>query len=435
MNSPTACIKCGSELSPGQSYCQRCGTPLNDPSANIGRVAQPTTRGGGFKRFLKWGGIGCGGFVALFVMLGIFGAIVGTEGDNGDSTVKIVPDATNTLDATTDSPGRVSTATPAPSLSSTTIPTPSPVPTATQTPKPTATATPVPIQMGLEAFLGEYDQNKVRANARLRYRENEKTPVTTSGIVDEVEELYVILTPSLEQYWSQSLYCYYADTEAALQLTKGQRVSLTGRVSGTDGYSSRVYMFGCKFQGMQLETNPTVSIQELRQNVVQVFCTRGSIFSSELMGTGIIVDAEEGIVLTVHHVVADENECSSIEVQLQGSEGRISAMPVKHCASIDRARLSISAMALSDLSLQPIYRAAAPAQTDQEIHFWGYGSGELRMETGIVQDVLGKDVIADAYAVPGDSGSPVFDENGHLLGTMSRSNRSDRAVFTGDECQ
>ena len=430
MNSPTACIKCGGELSLGQSYCQRCGTPQNDPSANIGRVAQPTTQGGGFRKFLKWGGIGCGGFVALFVMLGIFGAIVGTEGDNDNSAVKIVPDATSTLDAAADSPGRISTATPEPTLISTTTP----VPTATPTPMPTATATPVPIQMGLEAFLDQYDQNKVRANARLRYKENGRIPVTTSGIVDEVEELYVILTPSLQQYWSQSLYCYYADTEAALQLTKGQRVSLTGRVSGTDGYSSRVYMFGCKFEGMQLETNPTVSIQELRKNVVQVFCTRGSIFSSELMGTGIIVDAKGGIVLTVHHVVADENECSSIEVQLQGSEDRIPATPVKHCASIDRARLSISAMALSDLSLQQIYRAAAPAQTDQEIHFWGYGSGELRMETGIVQDVLGKDIVADAYAVPGDSGSPVFDENGHLLGTMSRSNRSDRAVFTGDEC-
>ena len=56
------------------------------------------------------------------------------------------------------------------------------------------------------------------------------------------------------------------------------------------------------------------------------------------------------------------------------------------------------------------------------------------MDMGVVVDVRGDDAVTDAYAVPGDSGSPVFDEYGHLLGTMSRSNRSDRAVFTGDVC-
>ena len=174
--------------------------------------------------------------------------------------------------------------------------------------------------------------------------------------------------------------------------------------------------------------------QELRNNIVQVFCLSGSIFSPGYKGTGVIIDAEEGVVLTVHHVIADENECEKIELELPGLESRVLATTVKHCASIDRARLRISPQVLAGRSLQPIYRAAAPAQTDQEIYFWGYGPGELRMETGIVKSVLSKDIVTDAYAVPGDSGSPVFDENGHLLGTMSRSNRSDRAVFTGDEC-
>ena len=193
-------------------------------------------------------------------------------------------------------------------------------------------------------------------------------------------------------------------------------------------------MFACEFEGIQLEANPIVLAQKLRTNVVQVSCLSGSIFSTGYKGTGVIIDAEEGIILTVHHVIADENECDAIEVELPGIESRMPATTVKHCASIDRARLRISPQALSSLTLQPIYRAAAPAQTDQEIYFWGYGLGELRMETGIVKAVQGKNIVSDAYAVPGDSGSPVFDENGHLLGTMSRSNRSDRAVFTGDEC-
>ncbi len=419
------CSKCGSETTPGQSFCQRCGAALNATTASSARVTYPTAQRGGFGKFLKWGGIGCGGFIAFFVILAIVGSIIGTESENNTSTVRMTPDATSTVVATS-----------APTQISTAIPTPTPMPTAPPTPTPTSvpTPTPVPIQLELSAFLEEYYQNKVRANAKFRYLENGKTTVSTSGFVDEIKEHYVILTPSLGEYWSQRLYCYYADTRTALQLTRGERVSVIGRVSGDGGYSSRVHMFGCRFEGMQLETNPRLSIEDLRANVVQVFCLSESLFSSGSRGTGIIVDAKEGLVLTVHHIVADENECETIEVQLQGSENRITATPVKHCASIDRARLRIPPAALLWSSLQVTYRATAPAQIDQEIYFWGYGPGELRLASGVVTDVLREDVVTDAYAVPGDSGAPVFDENGHLLGIMSRSNRSDIAVFTGDDC-
>ena len=434
------CISCGGEVSQDNSYCQNCGTSLANAPTNIDPIAQPTQKAGCFRKILKWGGIGCGGLIGLFVILIIIVAIAGTTGNNEDSAEKIVPDATNGLGATAGAPSRTSTSAPAPAPIPTTTPNPTPIPTTTPnptpiptttpnpTPIPTATPTPVPIEMELADLLHEYDQNKVRANTRLRYRENGKIPVSTSGNVSQVEELYVIVTPTQEQYWSQGLYCYYADTRTALHLTKGQFVSVTGRISGMGGYSSRIHMFACQIEGMQLETKPTVSAQGLQASVVQIFCISSSLFSSGSKGTGIIMDAEEGIVLTVHHVIADENECRTIEVQLQGIESRISATAVKHCASIDRARLRISSQALSALSLQPIYRAAAPAQIDQEIYFWGYGPGELRMGTGIVKDVLGKNIVTDAYAVPGDSGSPVFDENGHLLGTMSSRLRKNDSV-------
>ena len=386
---------------------------------------------------MKWTGIGCGGLVGLFVLLIIIGLIASAGGDDTEeeSVAKAGSDREAKLATTapqTRTPADMPTPTPMPGA----VPTPTPMPTVvpTPTPMPTATPTPMPIQMELTELLEEYDQNKVRANTRLRYQENGKIPVSTSGYVDEVEELYVVVTPSQERYSSERLYCYYADTRAALHVTKGQLVSVTGRVRGEDGYTSRVYMFACEFEGIELDKNPAVSAQELRQNAVQVFCISDSIFSPGYKGTSVIIDAQEGIILTVHHVVADENECASIEVELPGIEDRVPATTVKHCASIDRARLRISPQALSGLSLQPIYRSAAPAQTDQEIYFWGYGPDELRMGTGTVMDDFGEDIITDAYAVPGDSGSPVFDEYGHLLGTMSRSNRSDRAVFTGDEC-
>ncbi len=441
------CTNCGGEISQGDSYCQHCGTSLANASVNIDPIAQPTQKGDGSRMTF----IGCLGLIlkliGLFLilcMLLFIVAFISYLGDNDNSTEEIVSDETNRVGTTAGLPSRTPTAAPALAPISTTTPRPTPISTATSTPTPiptaTSTPTPLPIQMELTKLLDEYDQNKVRANTRLRYQENGKAPLSTSGYVSEVEELYVSLAPTQEQdWWYEGLDCYYADTRAALHLTKGQLVSVIGRVSGTDEYTDQITMFGCEIEGIEFEKKPTVSAQKLRRNTVQIYCISDSIFSDDYQGTGVIIDAREGFVLTVHHLVADENECKTIEVYVQGIEDNLTATSIKHCASIDRALLRISPQSLSALFLERIYRAAAPAQVDQEIFFWGYGPGRVmypnaRMETGIVKDTLWGDITTDAYAVPGDSGSPVFDENGHLLGTMSRSNRSDRAVFTGDEC-
>lgn len=421
----THCAECRGELAQDAAYCRHCGAVQKNIPTNVVPTLRTTQTGGGFRKVMKWIGIGCGGSIGLLIVLIVIGLIanaVQNDSEAKPSVAKAKPEHTTKVETTVPPTRGYAGSNP----DATSAP--------TSTPVPTATPTPAPIQIGLKELLGEYDQNKVRANTRLRYQENSKIPVSTSGYVDEVEESYVVLTPSQERYSSERLYCYYADTRAALQVTKGQLVSVTGRVRGEDGYSSRVYMFACEFEGIELDQNPRVSAQALRQNAVQVFCVSDSIFSPSYKGTGVIIDAEEGLILTVHHVVADENECKAVEVELPGIEDRVLATTVKHCASIDRARLRVSPQALSGLSLQPIYRSTAPAQADQGIYFWGYGPGELRMGIGIVIDVVREDIITDAYAVPGDSGSPVFDEFGHLLGTMSRSNRSDRAVFTGDEC-
>ena len=419
---PTPCPVCRRTNRVGARFCTACGTALT-------QVAQPPQTGNARRtlrnRRLKRAGIGCGSLVVLVVVLIVLAAIIDSEiGDSeGPDQARIANPEPSPV------PERAElTPTPMPTATLT------PVPTATPTPLPTATPAPMPIRLELARLLNEYDKNKVRADTRLRYRENGKIPVTTSGYVYEVEELYVVISPEREEYSSQNLYCYYADVRFALDVTKGQRVLVTGRVTGTEGYSSRVNMTACEFEGLSYKKNPSVQAQELRRNVVEVFCTSGSFFSSGYKGTGVITDAQEGTVLTVHHVVEDGNECEMVEVKAPGIDDRMPATVVRHCASIDRARLQVAPEALAGLSLQPIFRAAAPARPDQEIYFWGYGPGELRMESGIVRDVRGDNIVTDAYAVAGDSGSPVFDEYGHLLGTMSRSNRSDISVFTGNEC-
>ena len=299
---------------------------------------------------------------------------------------------------------------------------------------PTATPIPMPISIELADLLNEYEQNGVRANARFRYQANGKTPVMVTGYVDDIEPLYVDLVPTQAEFHIQNVRCSYADVRVALQLTKGQLVSVLGKVQGED--LRGVKMFGCEFQGVGVESAPRMAAHEVRQNVVQVFCVSDSPSGASYVGSGIILDAGEGRLLTVHHLIEEANECKTIELEVPGLAGRVPATVVKHCASIDRALLSVAPQQLAGLSLPRIVRAAAPAAVDQDIYSWGYGEGELRMITGMVRTIFfDEDYVTDARFVPGDSGSPVFNEYGHLLGTVSRSNSSDRAVFTGDECK
>ncbi len=338
--------------------------------------------------------------------------------------------------ATTRSIGAVTrlTSTPTPALTPTATATPIP----TATPVPTATPTRPPIVMQIGSLLNEYTENKVRANSRLRYQENGKIPVTLSGYVSEVDELHVDIQPrQLNRELSyRGVNCYYSNVEAALHLTKGQLTTITGKISGEDDYSTRIAIFDCEIKGFSFPTLPIVPAQVVRKNTVQVFCTAQSLFGTTgYKGTGVIIDPRAGLILTVHHVIDDD--CEKIEVEIPGRAERVPASIDKHCASIDRAHLRIPPQDLRGSAIQPIYRAAAPAQVDQEVYFWGFGTGELRLETGVVTSVssfLGDSTSTDAHAIPGDSGSPVYNEYGHLLGTMSRSNSSDRAVYTGKQC-
>jgi S1-C subfamily serine protease len=425
------CSSCGGEVSLTAAYCRHCGGSLDDP-VGANSDAEPARDRGGCRKVFKWIAICFAGLVGAFIILIIVVAILTDTDENGSASTETTPVPAGGVDATVGATdGTIVVALPETSS-------PTATSLATATPIPTATPSPEPIEMTLSDLLDAYDQNSVRANAKLRYRENGNIPVSTSGYVSEVNELYVSITATRDEYSLKELACYYADVGAALHLTKGQSVSVTGRISGTGSVEdlfSALTMFACEFDGLPSTSYPTISAQQVQSNVVQVFCRSGSIFSPSYKGTGVIIDPEGGIILTVHHVVADENECESIEVEVPGLETPIPASIIKHCASIDRARLRVSPETLDRLPLQPVYKATAPAQKDQEIYFWGYGPGELRKETGFVQDTWGQEIITDAYAVPGDSGSPVFNENGHLVGTMSRSNRSDRALFTGDECE
>ena len=419
------CSDCNTKNLSKCSYCRECGTRLSEDSTHVEPSPETTQSNFEWTDFKSWIKKHKQEVGVVLLIVPIFLIIVLNPTGNDDSEDKPKEDAAIRVAATA--------TTSVPRSYPTRIP-PTPVPTRVPTPMPTPTEPPEPIRMDLADVLEQYDLNKVRANSQLRYQQNGGNAVSTNGVIDEIEEHFVVVDPVQDSDTRRQLICYYADTRTALELEKGQLVSFRGKISGTDGSSYRVNMFGCEFEGIVFESQPSVTARLLRGNVVQIYCLSGSFFGSDHKGTGVILDPENGIVLTVHHVVDDENDCETIEVEHAWLSERIKATVVKHCASIDRARLRVSRTVFRDRNLATIHRATAPAQIDQEIYFLGYGTDTPRRESGLVLDVLAESVITDAYAVPGDSGSPVFNSNGHLLGTLSRSNRSDRAVFTGDEC-
>ena len=330
---------------------------------------------------------------------------------------------------------------PTPIPTATPIPSPTPSPTATPVPTPT----PVPeiaspletLTFQLSELLQEYESNKVLADTRYRYLENGKRPVTVSGYVDKVERLYVEIVPeNKEFYYGPSLHCYYHDLEEALQISKGLSVTMTGRVSGVD-YSD-VQMFMCDIHEAITEERPKFLANDVKNNVVQVFCRREGQFSGDIQGTGVLMGGEGNLVLTAHHVVEPRNECNSFEIRLPRTGRMISASLIRHCASVDQAYLRLEEDISGSVRAQQLLGANAPAQVDQEVYLWAWGTAGLRWQNGVVDVIWGSDDLhttLDAFAVAGDSGSPVFNEFGHLLGVLSRSNSSDSATYYALTCE
>ena len=330
---------------------------------------------------------------------------------------------------------------PTPTPISTPIPSPTPSPTATPAPTPT----PVPeftspletLTFQLSELLQEYENNKILANTKYRYLENGRRPVIVSGYVEEVERLYVEIVPeNQEYYFGPSLDCFYHDLQEAFHLSKGQSVTITGRVSGVE-YRD-VQMFMCNIHEASTEDRPIFFANDVKKNVVQVFCRREGQFSSDLQGTGVIMSGERNLILTAHHVVELRNECDSIEVRLPGTGIVVSASLVQHCASVDQAYLRLEEDVSGSFNFRDLLEASSPAQVDQEVYLWAWGMAGLRWQSGVVDNVWGTEDLQttlDAFAVAGDSGSPVFNEFGHLLGVLSRSNSSDRATYYAWTCE
>ena len=85
------CTQCRGEISQGAAYCQHCGTFQTDIHTNIDPALQPPQRGDGFRKALKWTGIGCGGFVGLVVVIILLAFIATALQDDTEEAESALP--------------------------------------------------------------------------------------------------------------------------------------------------------------------------------------------------------------------------------------------------------------------------------------------------------------------------------------------------------
>jgi Do/DeqQ family serine protease len=139
---------------------------------------------------------------------------------------------------------------------------------------------------------------------------------------------------------------------------------------------------------------------------------------NQSLGSGVIVDAERGLVLTNHHVI---DKASEIEVRIQ--DGReLKAELIGSDAETDIAVLRIPAQGLADVRIADSDRL----RVGDFVVAIGSPFGLSQTVTSGIVSALGRSglgiegyesfIQTDASINPGNSGGPLVDLNGHLVG-------------------
>ena len=171
------------------------------------------------------------------------------------------------------------------------------------------------------------------------------------------------------------------------------------------------------------EPTPTPTFEQ-RISMLSPYVVRISLGIGS--GTGLVLDPQEGTVVTAYHVVKDWRSHGSITVDFPNGDSVFAAL-IHHNSELDLAWLRLSSTeGLPDTAIGASidFRSLRPGQ--QIIRF-GYGSvtgvlqGFAPVATGIVSSVFRNDRVIqlDASAIPGDSGGPVFTADGRFIGIVT----------------
>lgn len=141
-------------------------------------------------------------------------------------------------------------------------------------------------------------------------------------------------------------------------------------------------------------------------------------------GTGVVID-KHGYLLTSHHVVAD---AKSIQVT-NGSYEPLKVRLVYSNPELDLAVLLIDDESFGGFPDLPYSMLRSVADPGEKVYTLGYPREDIVFGEGSVSSKTGFEGDSASYQVsipvnPGNSGGPLFDNDGNLLGIISGRNTS-----------
>lgn len=153
------------------------------------------------------------------------------------------------------------------------------------------------------------------------------------------------------------------------------------------------------------------------------------IETPEGFGTGVVVKitgphpsgvGSLGFVATAHHVVDCKSDCGKIKIRFSNGK-KAKNCKLKH---FDKENDAALILAWIPEGIKPVLLSDSPAKKDDILEFTGLGGGSRlsnpRVFLAIASLSTNKNKLyADACLIEGDSGGPIFNNNGELLGLVS----------------
>lgn len=148
------------------------------------------------------------------------------------------------------------------------------------------------------------------------------------------------------------------------------------------------------------------------------------IQSGDEAGTGYLIDAERGYVITAAHVVDASLKDPSVPILGANPELGRKGYRLKHLRNLQSQNIDIALLQLvpngAMAGVVPLDIALRPPRPSRPAYVFGYPRGENALSQQPVDYVQGNEdgtITVKQAAFPGDSGSPLIDDTGKVVGT------------------